>query len=94
MCETARAPAVVFACEQIVVAVETKSPQVEVGGNVRRNDGAPADQADHRDRHQPRQHFREFRFQRATGMATIIAKIKSASRRQSAVWLMSEKRSG
>jgi hypothetical protein len=71
---------VVFACEQIVVAVETKSPQVERGGNVRRNDGAPADQADHCDRHQPRQHFREFRFQRATGMATIIAKIKSASR--------------
>lgn len=65
---------VVFACEQIVVDIEKR------GGNVRRNDGAPADQADHCDRHQPRQHFREFRFQRATGMATIIAKIKSASR--------------
>ena len=55
---------VVFAREQIVVAVETKSPQIERGGDVQRDDGAPADQADHRDRHQPRQHFREFRFQR------------------------------
>ena len=39
---------VVLAREQIVVDVETESPQIEIGRDVQRGDGGPADQADDR----------------------------------------------